>query len=57
MNGVFIQHMILPIVYVTPLNTFLTRYVQKNSKLDEVLIIGFAMLSMFIVQFNGNTVV
>ena len=57
MSGVFIQHMILLIVYATQLNISLTRYAQKNSKLEEVLIIGFVMLSMFIAQFNGNTVV
>ena len=57
MNGVFIQHMILLIVYVTQLNISLTRYAQKNSKLEEVLIIGFAMLLMFIAQFNGNMAV
>ena len=57
MSGVFIQHTILLIVYVTQLNISLTRYAQKNSKLEEVLIIGFVMLSMFIAQFNGNTVV
>ena len=57
MSGVFIQHMILLIVYATQLNISLTRYAQKNSKLEEVLIIGFAMLLTFIAQFNGNTVV
>ena len=57
MSGVFIQHTILLIVYVTQLNISLTRYAQKNSKLEEVLIIGFVMLSMFIAQFNGSTVV
>ena len=57
MSGVFIQHMILLIVYATQLNIFLTRYAQKNSKLEEVLIIGFAMLLMFTAQFNGSTVV
>ena len=57
MNGVFIQHMTLRIVYVTPLNIFLTRYVQKSSKLVEVLIIGCVMLLMCIALFNGSTVV
>ena len=57
MSGVFIQHMILLIVYATQLNISLTRYAQKNSKLEEVLIIGFAMLLMFTAQFNGSTVV
>ena len=57
MSGVFIPPTILLIVYVTQLNISLTRYAQKNSKLEEVLIIGFAMLLMFIAQFNGSTVV
>ena len=57
MSGVFIQHMILLIVYATQLNISLTRYAQKNSKLEEVLIIGFAMLLMFTAQSNGSTVV
>ena len=57
MNGVFTRHMILLIAYVIPLNIFLTRYVLKNFKLEEVLIIGFAMQLMYIVQSNGSTVV
>ena len=57
MNGVFTRHMILLIVYVIPLNIFLTRYVLKNFKLEEALIIGFAMQLMYIVQSNGSTAV
>ena len=53
-SGVFIQRMISLIVCAIQSSTFLTRYVQKNSKLDAAHTTGSVMQLMSIARFSGS---
>ena len=56
-NGAFIRLMTSLIACAIQLNIFLTRCVQKNSKLGEVRTTGSVMPLTSIVLFSGNTAV